>query len=170
MTNQDNPHETMFRLAWLLKDIHHRRSNLAQMALNSISLHFGHPRILLTIDHMEGASQKELAERLRVTPASLATSLKRLEKAGFLERTIDERDSRINKIRLTAKGKEAAVACRMQLFSIDKLMLKGLDEVQQQQLAALLNHVNANLESLGLEDIQKVIDEEKRSHKSKHPR
>ena len=154
---QDKDNSTLdraLRLAWKLKDIHHLRSNLAQMSLNSIGLHFGHPRILFTIDHLEGASQKELAEHLHVTPASLATSLKRLQKAGFLARSSDDHDQRVNKIELTDRGRKAIRICKTQLFSIDQLMHAGFSVEEQEQLAGYLDRMYLNLEKTRLEDIE----------------
>ena len=149
--------EMPFRLAWLLKDIHHRRSNLAQMSLNTVGLHFGHPRILFTIAHLEGASQKEIADRLHVSPASLATSLKRLEKAGFLARSIDDQDQRVNKIELTPKGKAAVSTCHLQMQSIDRLMMSGFSDEEQNQLHGLLARLNTNLEAISFEDIETAL-------------
>jgi len=157
MPKHDHFVEMPFRLAWLLKDIHHRRSNLAQMSLNTIGLHFGHPRILFTIAHLEGASQKEVADRLHVSPASLATSLKRLEKAGFLGRSIDDQDQRVNKIELTEKGKEAVNTCHLQMMSIDRLMMRGFSDDEQNQLHGLLARLNANLETISLQEIESNI-------------
>ncbi|HAL73735.1 MAG TPA: hypothetical protein DCM45_01425 [Clostridiales bacterium] len=160
MARHDHFNEMPFRLAWLLKDIHHRRSNLAQMSLNTASLHFGHPRILFTIAHLEGASQKEIADHLHVSPASLATSLKRLEKAGFVCRSIDEQDQRINKIKLTDKGKAAVGTCHLQMQSIDRLMMNGFTDDEQSQLHGLLARLNDNLEKISFQDIEASIQTE----------
>lgn len=160
MPRHDHFNEMPFRLAWLLKDIHHRRSNLAQMSLNTVGLHFGHPRILFTIAHLQGASQKEIADRLHVSPASLATSLKRLEKAGFLCRSIDEQDQRINKIELTDKGKAAVSTCHLQMQSIDRLMMNGLSDEEQSLLHSLLARLNDNLEKISFQDIETSIQTE----------
>lgn len=157
MPKHDHFIEMPFRLAWLLKDIHHRRSNLVQMSLNTIGLHYGHPRILFTIDHLEGASQKEIADRLHVSPASLATSLKRLEKAGFLARSIDGQDQRVNKIELTDKGKEAVSTCHLQMQSMDRLMTAGFTDDEQNLLHGLLARLNDNLETISLADIEAAI-------------
>lgn len=154
MTNPDLPHDLSFRLAWLLKDLHHRRSNLAQLALSEAGLHFGHPRMLFTIAHLKGASQKEIADHLHVSPASLATSLKRLQKAGFLARSSDDADQRVNKIELTEKGQEAVRICFQLLRSIDRLMLEGLDESDKEQLFNLLSRLNNNLGKIELADIE----------------
>ena len=59
-----------------------------------VGLYFGQPSILRYITEQDGCTQKELAEALHISPASAATSLKRIEKAGLITRTADSQDSR----------------------------------------------------------------------------
>ena len=141
------------RLAWKLKDIHHLHTNLMQAGLLGLDLHFGHPRILFVIKDLAGASQKEIAERLHVTPASLAMSLKRLEKGGFLQRCVDEKDQRINKIELTAKGLRAIRICHLQMAQLDVSMLKGLSEAELDQLSSYLSRIYDNLTEIKMDEI-----------------
>ena len=42
----------------------------------------------------EGISQKEISPALRISPPTVAVSIKRLEKAGIIERRADEKDQR----------------------------------------------------------------------------
>jgi DNA-binding MarR family transcriptional regulator len=155
MSKNNHPKPTKeTQLSWKLKDIHHQQTNLAQLALNSIGLHFGQPRILFTIRHLQGASQKEIADRLHVTPASLATSLKRLQKAGFLARSIDDHDQRINNIELTERGHHVLHICKMQMDSIDRLMLQDFSSEEQDQMFSYLDRISANLNRTTLEDIE----------------
>lgn len=132
-------------LAWKIKDIHHQHANLAQLVHGARGLYMGQPRILITIKELEGASQKEIADHLHVTPASLAMSLKRLQKAGFLDRRADSRDTRINKIYLTAKGLEVMEACRSQMIWIDQEMMAGFTDEEKDQLADFLSRIHINL-------------------------
>jgi DNA-binding MarR family transcriptional regulator len=155
-TDQQAKRTSSTHLSWKLKDIHHQQANLAQLALNTIGLHFGQPRILFTIAHLQGASQKEIADRLHVTPASLATSLKRLQKAGFLARSIDDHDQRINKIELTEKGHRVIRICKLQMDSIDQLMQRNFSPEEQDQLISFLDRLSANLTQTTVEEIDAV--------------
>lgn len=141
------------RLFWKIKDIHHLHTSLAQAGLLGLDLHFGHPRILFVVKDLEGASQKEIADRLHVTPASLAMSLKRLQKGGFLKRAVDKNDQRINKIQLTAKGLRAIKICHLQMMQLDVRMLKGLSEQEQDQLSGYLSRIYDNLTAIKMEEI-----------------
>lgn len=149
MTNQQSPHmDHNLHLGWKLKDLHHLHGCVMQAALTKIGLHSGQPRILFTVAHLEGASQKEIADHLHVTPASLATSMKRMQKAGFLARSIDEHDQRVNKIRLTDKGRQAIEACKEQMRIIDQTMQNCFSEKEQEQLAQYLERIYSTLNTL----------------------
>jgi len=132
-------------LAWKIKDIHQVHANLAQMVHGAGGLYMGQPRILITIKELEGASQKEIADHLHVTPASLAMSLKRLQKAGFIERHADSKDTRINKIHLAPRGQEVIESCRRQMVWIDQQMMAGFSDHEKEQLAGYLDRLHTNL-------------------------
>jgi len=64
-------------------------------------------RILAMLNHhKEAMSQKEIAKIMGVTTSTMATTLKKMEADGLVERSMDEQDNRINNIRSTAKGKK----------------------------------------------------------------
>lgn len=132
-------------LAWKIKDIHHVHANLAQMVHGASGLYMGQPRILITIKELEGASQKEIADHLHVTPASLAMSMKRLQKAGFIERHVDSKDTRINKIHLAPRGEEVIESCRRKMVWIDQQMMSGFSDQEKEQLAGFLERIHTNL-------------------------
>lgn len=138
-------------LAWKIKDIHHVHANLAQMVHGASGLYMGQPRILITIKELEGASQKEIADHLHVTPASLAMSMKRLQKAGFIERHADSKDTRINKIHLAPRGEEVIESCRRKMVWIDQQMMSGFSDQEKNQLAGFLDRIHTNLSNCQLD-------------------
>lgn len=133
------------RLLWKFKDVHHLHGSLIQAVLAGLGLHFGQPRILFTVEDMQGATQKELAEKLQVTAASLAMSLKRLQKAGFLEKSADDQDLRRNKIVLTEKGRQASQACRRTFGHVDARMFQDFTPAELEQFRSFLQRIEANI-------------------------
>ena len=73
-------------------------------AASSLGLYFGQPSILEFILQNNNCTQKELAEHLHISPASVATTLKRMEKSGFIERIEDKSDTRKKRLTVTEKG------------------------------------------------------------------
>lgn len=59
------------------------------------------------ISENDGCTQADIAERLQVTAACVATSTKRLQKSGFITKTIDEDNLRCKRLSLTPLGKKA---------------------------------------------------------------
>ncbi len=67
----------------------------------------GQPPLLFILKRCDGQSQKELAEKLKIAPATLNVMIRRMEKAGLLDRRQDEVDQRVSRVFLTEKGHEA---------------------------------------------------------------
>ena len=70
-------------------------------AASELGLYFGQPGILEYILMNNGCTQKELAEHLHVSPASVATTLKRMEKSGFFVKGFSENYANFFKKSLT---------------------------------------------------------------------
>ena len=93
--------------ALLLAHFNAQQSGLRRRGLP----HLGSPKILFLLmrypeDGSSAPSQKELADLLRISPATVAASLKSLELCGYVTRHADEQDSRRNRISITAKGRQ----------------------------------------------------------------
>jgi DNA-binding MarR family transcriptional regulator len=138
----DNP---ATEIAWKIRDIQHCHQLCIQSVLARYDLHFGQPRILHVVMEMDGATQNEIAVRLGVSPASVAMSIKRMQKAGLLEKTGDEKDLRINQIRLTQKGHMVQKESLMEVISADKKMLNGFTEDEIRLFNGFLNRIYENL-------------------------
>ena len=100
----------------------------ARAAVGPLGIHPGQPPLLHYIQDHPGCTQKEAADELDVTPASAAASLKRLEKAGLVERKTDEKDARRNCLYLTTDGKARLMEHRRIFDALDERMFSGLSE------------------------------------------
>ena len=82
----------------LFHALHRAHQKRAQAQLNAGGLEdLGSPPMLFLIRHWSEqgklASQKELADALHVTPATVAMSLKSLERSGYVEKRGDQLNS-----------------------------------------------------------------------------
>lgn len=68
------------RLALFMRT--HRRA--MHRYFQSVGMFNGHPHMLFHLAHSPGLSQKELAQRMEISPASVAISIRRLESAGLI--------------------------------------------------------------------------------------
>jgi DNA-binding MarR family transcriptional regulator len=91
-----------------------------------------------------GLSQQQLAERLGAAPSRIVSYLDDLEARGWLVRTRDSADRRINVLTLTAAGNDAVNS----LFAIGKSherrITASLDEKEHAALLALLSKLAAS--------------------------
>ena len=88
----------------------HRKRVMEEQALRGLA-DLGSPMLLLVLLHGEQRgvdfSQREVARAMRLSPATVAVSLRSLERSGYVGRRADERDARRNRVALTDKGRRA---------------------------------------------------------------
>ncbi len=113
--------------------------------LGARGLHPGQPPLLEYIAQHPGCTQKDAASELDVSPASAATSLKRLEKSGLVCRRGDPSDARRNCLYLTAEGEKRRLASQVDFDALDARMFSGLSEAELAGFKALCDRMFDNL-------------------------
>lgn len=134
----------------LFHALHRTYMNAVQAEMHERGLSdVGSPLILFILDHHgdhgEIASQRELAQALRVSQATIATSLKSLERLGYVEKRLDDRDNRRNRVAITEKGKAAVKQCFQVCHEIDQRMMEGLSLQEKEDLDRLHRKLLDNL-------------------------
>lgn len=114
----------------------------------------GSPQLLMVIRELTERngcppSQKELADRLHLSPATIAASLKSLERNGYVERTADPADTRRNQISITRKAEEALEAGRAVFRAVDAAMLSGFTADEIEAIDAFHRRMLENLYRIG---------------------
>ena len=117
---------------------------LAQV-LKADNIHFGQLSVLGELLAAGQCTQCELAERLEVSRASIGVSLKRLERAGLINRQTDPKDQRRNTVTLTEEGKEAAVRAGQILSELTFKKLRGFSGAEIGQYLKAQKRIRANL-------------------------
>ena len=123
-------------------------------AAQKASLYYGQPMILEYIKENSLCTQKELADSLHISPASVATSIKRLEKNGYVKRVSDKEDVRKNRLSLTKSGIETLQNFRNICDETDKEMFRGFSAEECEQLCDLLDRLYNNLDTENLTNCQ----------------
>jgi Transcriptional regulators len=122
--------------------LHH---SLVQQMLSEFDLHPGQPPLLLALGRQDGRSQNELAQELRITPATLTMMVKRMEKNGLLVRRTDPQDLRVSRVSLTDKGRQALSAAREALEKLEEAAFVGFAPEEKELLRSLMLRVYENL-------------------------
>ena len=123
---------------------------LARQGLRDI----GSPRLLVELAQYPDGSgsaptQKELADALHSAPATIAASLKVLERQGYVARRIDEKDSRRNRVAITRKGRDALEAGLRAFQQVDDHMYHGFTPEEREQVYRFHRRMLDNLYQIG---------------------
>ncbi len=125
----------------------HRRTMMGYF--QRIGMFNGHPHILFHVRRSPGLTQKELAERMNVSPAAIAISIRRFEDAGLVERRRDDRDGRVMHLFLTPAGEEMDAACAKGRDYMTATLYQGFTQEDYDALHALLGKMIDNMHSAG---------------------
>ena len=122
----------------------------------------GAPPMLLLIRrwNREGraASQRDLAEALHISPATVATSLRSLERGGYVEKRMDPGDQRRRRVSITVRGEEAVDRCTAIFREVDRQMFGGFTPEERQVLARWHWKMLANLRSVSPEEMESWVE------------
>ncbi|HZJ77190.1 MAG TPA: MarR family transcriptional regulator [Clostridia bacterium] len=106
----------------------------------------GQPPILEYLLKNDNCTQKELADFLSVSPASIATSIKRMQKNGLVQKLSDARDLRYNRIKITQKGRDVFSQYLIEFEKINEKLFKGFSMQELDQLYGYLSRMTDNLD------------------------
>ena len=126
--------------------IHLLRHVQANKLFGETPLHPGQMPIMKFIIEKDGCSQNEIAEKLYLSPASIAISTKRLEKAGYITKSVSKNSLRTNSLHATEKGIEANNTAKEKFDQIDNLIYKGFTEEEKQTLSSFCKRMITNLQ------------------------
>ena len=116
--------------------------------MQELGIYPGQIPVLGLLAYKDGLSQREIAEKLHITPPTVNVTVQRLEKAGFLNREADEKDQRISRIYMTEKGKQAKESGMKKVQDNEKILLDGFSEEDLCLLRRFLDQITENIEKI----------------------
>lgn len=108
----------------------------------------GQANLLVLIRDNDGCTQKELAEMVAVKYSSMSERLNKLEDMGYIERTIDEDNSKFKRIFITSSGKSAAIQCRKIQNEFNNTLYNGFTKKDVKQLESFMERLSSNIEDI----------------------
>ena len=102
------------------------------------------PRLLMILGKHPDCSTTELGERLEISPAAVAVSLKKLEKSGFISRQCQENDNRVNQVVITEKGWKIIDLSTQYFKEMENAFLSDFSEEELKQLQSFLERMIKN--------------------------
>ncbi len=123
--------------------IHHLAASLArqtdQLLMHHLGLGFSQFKILMVLQKDSGAQQKQLAERLGQTEASISRQIKGLQRAKLLTVQVNPNNRREHITVLTARGVQMVEDCR-EILNVHYAPL--FDSLGQRDLDRLIQILN----------------------------
>lgn len=146
---QNTGKEQRMRAVDMMIRTDHMHRAMIDSRVHEIGVHRTQHRILMHLARNECLpSQKELADHLNITPAAVTGALKKIERDGYIERTLGQ-DNRYNEIRITDKGRELVKLTRKLFSEADMSMFEGFTEEEIsayiQSLEKIQNNIRAHI-------------------------
>ncbi len=117
----------------------------AHALLEEIGLYGGQQFVLMALWQKEGITHSELAEQLHVRPATVTNALKRMERAGFVERRQDTEDQRVSRVYLTDAGRNIRDAVEGVWRELEEQTFAGFSSEDGALLNQFLLRIRNNL-------------------------
>lgn len=125
--------------------------------LEKIGIYPGQPPLLFALAKNDGLSQKDLANRLNVKPATITVMIKRMEKAGHIKRVQDEADQRITRVYLCDSGRRLIKDIKATIEIMNKEFFKNLTVEEEAVLKKILIKILSNLHEDNNKEIKRCL-------------
>lgn len=126
-------------------------SNVNQYLEKKMTPHgIGHGQFeyFILIAFNEGINQNDLAKFKSVGKASVTKAIKILEKKGFIERLVDEKDKRNYKLYCTVKGKSIVEGFGDYQTVVEETVFEGMSSDEIEKITKYLEHIYRNSSKL----------------------
>ena len=127
--------------SWLLGQAARRAHDLVTRALAPEGMGRPHYTVLASLAEHGPASQADLGRRLWLDRSDAHAIVSALERSGLVQRTGDPSDQRRKVVRITAAGKRSLKRLDQRIQSAQDEILAPLDELEREQLLALLARI-----------------------------
>ena len=130
----------------LMGIVMHRVMKRAKSKYEEFDLNRSQASILFTLHQRSSMSQKDLAESLNMTPPSITSAIRKMEKDGYISRKQDESDQRVMRLALTEKGESCIQNVKKVAEDMRELIFRGMSPEEIMLFRRLLIQINDNLE------------------------
>lgn len=118
---------------------------LLESKVKNFGMHITSHRVLMHLARFDKLlSQKELADRLSITPAAVTGILKRLEAEKYIERRPSS-DNRYNEISITDKGRDVVDHTRQTFGSADRALFEDFSDEELEVYVRCLEKMQNNI-------------------------
>jgi len=136
--NDNSLHSLLFQIMRL------HRSRMMTL-LGKLDVHHGQAPVLGLLTRQDGWTQKEIAAKLHLRPATVTDILQRMEKAGLLLRKNDPSDLRVTRVYLTEKSRRLRAEVDKAMAAHEAEWTRGFTPAELEQLQQYFIRIRDNL-------------------------
>lgn len=125
--------------------VYRRLLQRSAQIMDSMNIGMGQVAILELLSRNGTMTQRQIADEIRVTPATICGTIKRMERAGLIRRASNERDGRVTCISLTEEGRQCTAQARTGAEQAHEEMLRGFTEEERRKLMDFVGRMGENL-------------------------
>ena len=115
--------------------------------LNELDLHSGQIFVLFELWKIDGSSQIELSQNLKVSPPAINKMVKSLARNGFVVNSACQNDGRVTRVFLTPKGVAIRPQVEEKWQKLEEKLIGSLTATEQLVLSQLFGKLTENLKS-----------------------
>ena len=135
-------------LVWEIVRVGRGHRKIIEREITNLGIHPSQHHILMYLAKQGASTQSSIAQAMEVSAATIAVSLKKLEKGKYIKKKSSSEDSRVNFISLTEKGEEVVNLSQRLFEQTDEAMFRGLTEDEKEQIHGYLERIIQNLRVL----------------------
>lgn len=129
----------------IMHQLLHLSKYQAMKRMEDIGLKPSQAGVLFVLNCEGRLSQRELAEKIGITPPSMTVALRKLEDRGYIVKEPDKEDQRIIRILLSDKGKECIEELKGIMDSMEELLFQGISSEERMFFRRLVLEMRKNL-------------------------
>jgi DNA-binding MarR family transcriptional regulator len=135
-------------LSYLLRSVAMKYRHYAYSVLGKDRWGVSQDLIIYHLAQQKGLNQKDLVEKLNITPASVSNLVNQMESEGLLVKVQDEKDGRKFCLSLTEKGQSLVSQVIDSWLKIQEEITEGFTNEEQATFLRLLKRAEQNLDEL----------------------
>lgn len=135
-------------LVWEIIKIAREHRKTIEKRIGTLGIHPSQHHFLMYISKNGSCTQSNIAEAMEVSAATVAVSLKKLERGGYITKESSPGDGRSNQIVLTSKGEAVVEQSRLMFETVDEKMFQSMTEEEQQRLHCYMERIIENLKAM----------------------
>ena len=102
-------------------------------------------RILMALYEQDDIPVRKLSEMTSLDKSTLSLSLTRMEQFGLVERSGDEKDRRVVRVKLTRSGRSHRQACNDAMKELTDILYRGVTNEEREVFLRVLNQLFENV-------------------------